>query len=112
MSSAREEILKRPRQTRPIEAFGKTYALLVLSGRERNQIAKWSRECAEAKDFTGYREKCVILLLADESGARVFNDSDLEIVSGLDGIDLDKIHSEGLKFNRLIGDENEEAKKA
>lgn len=109
--SARDEILKRPQQFRPFTVFDGVHSLRVLTGKERDTIGKLSKTCSEANDFSGYREKAVILLLGDAGGGRVFRDEDFDVVAGLDSIELERILHEGLKLNKLIEDKDE-AKKA
>src|SRR5665213_40724 len=109
--NAREQILRAPVKAKPIKAFGAEYTVRILSGREAAQFSAMSKACSESKDYTSYFAFVTILLLGDATGAKVFSESDNEVVLALDCIEVKNIAIEGLKFNRLWNDEADEAKK-
>ncbi len=109
--SARDDILKASQKCVPIEAFGGSYSIRVLTGRERDLVGTLCKTASEAKDFKGYREKLVALFLGDIAGVRVFTDNDGEVIAGLDSLELERVAHAGLKLNKLVSESVEESKK-
>lgn len=87
------------------------YSIRVLTGRELDQLSKLLKESIKG-NVELIREQMVILFLGDESGKRVFEMSDLEKVSALDGMVLERVAREGVRVNKLTDEGVQDAKKA
>lgn len=109
--SLREEIIGAAARFEPFEAFGKKCTIRILSGRERDQVLSLFKSAGETKSDNGVREKLVALYLGDATGARVFDDKDIELIEKLDGVELQRIFQKGWELNRFAAGSLEDTKK-
>lgn len=100
----RDAVLGAPQQFEPIEVFGGKYTVRFITGAERDAIKLWQKNNPPPDSF-GFRELLVAIFLGDENGARIFKDSDMEILKSANCVDMERIGMVGLRLNRMIGDD-------
>lgn len=87
----------------------------AMSGKQRakveNLINSRKSDDRSLKDSTGLRELITCYCLCDESGARVFQDSDVTALGEKNGEVLDRIALKGMTFNKISEAEIEEEEK-
>lgn len=107
--SARDSILRSPQKFEPFVAFDAQLSIRVISGRERDLI---SAMYADGAPQAHRHDRLAALFLGDENGKRVFEDTDkdIEIISGMDNLELQRIVTAGLKLNRLSKESDDEKK--
>lgn len=123
MSSLRDEILSwRPaRAVEPVEAFGRTVYVRVLTGAERDQFEQskyqvtlhvGKKKAGEARpNLRNIRARFAVLVLADEKGGRLFEDEDAEALGAAPGLapELDRVWEAGMRLNGMADGAVEDA---
>lgn len=91
----------------PVPEWDGEVCIRAMSGRQRDQFEQRAR----GQDLTNIRAFVVCLCACDESGKRLFTDSDVEALGDKNAAALDKIFWAALKLNRIGSGDIDELKK-
>ena len=79
-----------------VPEWGGTVCVRVMTGTERNQ---WESQLDAHR--SNFRASLLVRCLCDESGARMFEDSDAEALGAKSGVVLDRLFDVAFKANGL-----------
>ncbi len=121
MSTTRDELraLIEEAQDSPVEPmeipeWGGTFYLRTLGGDERDDYENWlagrgvGRGNGNSRDLVGLRAKWASLCLGDSNGERLFGDDEISILAAKNGMVLERIRAEGMRFNGYSSSEVDE----
>lgn len=94
----------------PVEEWGGTVRVRVLSGRERNAL---EREASgpDGKAPPLFREKLLVRCLCDESGKALFSSEQVQVLAEKNGVVLDTLFDAALRLNGFKKDTVEDLAK-
>ena len=82
----------------------------VLTGTERDGW-ELSLQGSDSTRFSNVRARFVVLCSCNESGERVFKDSDVAMLGAKSALALDRIFQAGLKLNKVTDDDVKDIEK-
>lgn len=108
MALSKEAILsaKSPAREIHVPEWGGSVLVKCLSGTEREAWERWLNE-AQSQQGTKFvlygRAGLLVRCLVDESGARLFSDDDMAVLSNADGSGpaLDRLFDAAIEINRI-----------
>jgi hypothetical protein len=86
-----------PREAVNVPEWGGEVFVRTLTGGERDRFEGW----IQGDRFDAFRAKLAVLCVCDESGARVFADDDVALLSGKSTKPLDRIVEAAYRLNRF-----------
>lgn len=91
----------------PVKAWGEDAFIRIMTGTERDRF--------EASVFVDgkvskekFRAKVLVRTLADDAGARLFTDEEVDTLSEMDGRELNRLYDIASKENGLTKDDEDE----
>lgn len=94
----------------PVEEWGGTVRIRVLSGRERNAL---EREATgpDGKASPLFRERMLVKCLCDETNKPLFSSEQVAVLAEKNGVVLDRLFDAALRLNGFKKDTVEELEK-
>ena len=98
------------RETVFVEEWGGDVIVSEMNGTARDAWEQSLSARGEGQVLENPRARLVVATLLDESGKRIFSDSDVDLVGTLSCFALDKVCSVAQRLNKLRAEDVEEAK--